>query len=90
MNEWNDFKKELLSDKNVFEEYKKLEPKYKLISQLISARLKNKMTQAQLAEKIGTKQSAVARLEGGNFNPTILFLEKISQALNTKFILEIG
>lgn len=90
MDEWQDFKKELLEDKKVLKEYKKLEPKYKLISQLIAARNKKRITQAQLAKKIGTKQSAIARLEAGNTNPTLSFLEKISFALNTKLSIEIG
>lgn len=90
MDEWKDFKKELLSDKKVLKEYKKLEPRYKLISQVIDARIKKKVSQDELARRIGTKQSAIARLESGNVNPTLLFLEKISRALKTKFILEIG
>lgn len=90
MDEWKDFKKELLSDRKVLKEYKRLEPRYKLISQLIDARMKKKVTQAQLAKKMGTKQSAIARLENGNANPTLSFLEKISQTLNTKLVLEIG
>ena len=87
MDEWTKFKKELLKDDEVNVEYKKLEPKYRLISQLIAARVKQNITQKQLAKKIGTKQSAIARLENGNGNPTLLFLEKISSALNTKFII---
>ncbi|MEK7168893.1 MAG: helix-turn-helix transcriptional regulator [Patescibacteria group bacterium] len=90
MDEWTKFKKELLKSKEVYKEYKKLEPKYRLISQLIAARKKENVTQKQLAKKIGTKQSAIARLENGNANPTLSFLEKISYALNTKLLIELG
>ena len=42
------------------------------------------MTQKQLAEKIGTKQSNIARLESGNYNPSYQFLQKIAGALDKK------
>ncbi len=54
----------------------------RLIRTAIDARLKKKMTQAALAKKIGTKQSAVSRFESGkNKNPTIGLLRSLAQAL---------
>lgn len=89
MKDWKILKKELLKDKKVAAEYKKLEPRYRLISQLIEARTKKGLTQAQLAEKIGTKQSAIARVESGGANPSIAFLEKMTEALGTKLIIQV-
>lgn len=89
MKNWKTFKKELLQDKRVAQEYKKLEPHYQLISQLIEARIKRGLTQEELARKIGTRQSAIARLESGNANPTIAFLEKIAQAIGSRLIIQV-
>lgn len=89
MQEWSEVKKELLKDKEVYREYKKLEPKYRLISQLIGARLKKGLTQKELAERIGTKQSAIARIESGSANPSFNFLEKITRALGSELIVQI-
>ena len=89
MEEWNEVKKELFKNKGVYKEYKRLEPKYRLISQLISARTKRGLTQKELAEKIGTKQSAIARLESGDVNPSFDFLQKITSALGSKLIIQI-
>jgi len=89
MKTWKTLKKELLEDLEVAAEYKRLEPRYQLISQLIEARTKRGLTQQQLAEKIGTKQSAVARLEAGSINPSVGFLEKIAQALGSKLIIQV-
>ncbi|MGP1523044.1 MAG: helix-turn-helix transcriptional regulator [Treponema sp.] len=36
------------------------------------------MTQKQLAERIGTRQSNIARLESGNCNPSFHFLQKVA------------
>lgn len=89
MKNWKTLKKELLKDKRVFAEYKKLEPRYQLISQLIEVRTKKGFTQRELARKIGTRQSAIARLESGNINPSISFLEKITQALGSKLVIQV-
>lgn len=90
MEKWETVKKELLSDPEVAKEYERLRPRYELISQLIGARIKKGLTQAQLAKKMGTKQSAIARVEGGNANPSIAFLEKLTQALGSKLTIQIS
>ena len=64
--------------------YEDLELEYRLISALIDMRTKKKMTQRALAEKIGTKQSAIARFESGRANPRLSFLKKLSRALDVK------
>lgn len=89
MRTWKNFKKELLQDRKIAREYENLKPRYQLISQLIEARIKKGMTQKELASKIGTKQSAIARLESGASNPSIAFLEKVTSALGTKLIIQI-
>lgn len=89
MKDWKTLKQELLQDPAVAIEYEKLKPKYALISQLIELRNKRGLTQAQLAKKIGTKQSAIARIEAGNANVTIAFLEKLTQALDSRLIISL-
>lgn len=89
MRDWEDFKKELLKDPEVKKEYDALEVEYSIIAQVIQKRLDKKMSQKQLAEKVGTKQSAIARLEGGNTNPSVAFLEKVSKALGSKLQISI-
>lgn len=84
MKTWKQLKKELLTNKEVAKEYEKLQPRYELISQLISKRLEKGFTQSELAKKIGTKQSAIARLEAGNVNPSLNFLGKLATALDVK------
>lgn len=89
MKSWRTLKKELLKNKQVAQEYKRLESRYQLISQLIEARTREGLTQEELAKRIGTKQSAIARLESGSANPTIAFLEKISQAIGSRLIIQV-
>jgi len=88
MKNWKILRKELLKNKKVAKEYKKLAPHYRLVSQLIEARIKKGLTQKDLANKIGVKQSAIARVESGTSNPTLAFLEKITQATGSKLVIQ--
>lgn len=89
MKNWKDLREELLEDKEVKKEYDKFKLYYELIGQLIEARTKKGMSQRELAEKIGTKQSAIARLESGNANPSIAFLEKVASAMGRTLSVQI-
>jgi len=89
MKSWKVFKKELLENRKLAKEYKRLEPRYQLISQLIEARIRQGLTQAGLAKKIGTKQSAIARIESGKANPSVAFLEKLASAMESRLVIQI-
>ena len=81
---FSELKKELLSDPEVKRHYDDLEPEYQLIRSVIDKRLKNKMSQQDLARKIGTGQSAISRLESGESNPSMKFLQKVASALGAR------
>lgn len=87
MEEWNKVKKEWLKDPGVKKEYDRLAPQYAVISQLIAIRSKKGLTQKELAKRLDTKQSAIARLESGNYNPTLEFLQKTAEALGRKLVI---
>ncbi len=83
-----EFKKEL------FKKNKKIEKEYYNnsdlafeISELITReRIKQGLTQKQLAEKIGTKQSSIARAEGGSSLSSLKFLSDIARVLGKKLV----
>lgn len=82
---FEDFKKEAFAkDPELKKAYDALELEFSIIEQVIRKRLEKGLTQKELAEKIGTKQSAIARLESGNANPSIAFLGKVAKALGGK------
>ncbi len=78
---------ESLKDPEFKKEYDKLQPEYEIIQKILDARIKKKLTQKELAERMGTKQSALARLESGRANPTISFIQKLASALGTDITL---
>jgi ribosome-binding protein aMBF1 (putative translation factor) len=55
--------------------------KLALARQVRELREKQKLSQAELAERAGTKQPAIARLESGRVMPRIDLLQKIAHAL---------
>jgi DNA-binding XRE family transcriptional regulator len=57
-----------------------LEPGY----QVARLRMLRGLTQAQLAEMVGTRQPSIARLENGTSAPSLSFLTKIAEALGAK------
>jgi ribosome-binding protein aMBF1 (putative translation factor) len=56
------------------EAYDALEVEFALRDAIIRNRIEKGMTQKKLAEKVGTKQSAIARFESGRSNPTFDFI----------------
>ena len=82
--DFDEFLKESLRNPKIKAEYDKLQPEFALIRAVIDARIKKKVTQKKLAEKMGTKQSVISRLESGRGNPSVAFLKKLANALNTR------
>lgn len=81
---FSEFKKRALKNRVLKREYDRLEPEFVIIQAMIEARLKLGLTQRALANKIGTKQAAISRLENGSVNPSIGFLKKLAKALHCK------
>jgi transcriptional regulator with XRE-family HTH domain len=52
--------------------------------ELVKLRFKMNLTQAEMAEKIGTTQSAVSRAESGLRMPSLHFLDKVAQAFDVR------
>ncbi len=80
-----DFKKlkdQWLKDPEVRKEYDDLKAEFQLAAEIIKARTKAKITQAELAKKIGTKSTAISRLESPNYGKaSISMLKRVAQAL---------
>jgi ribosome-binding protein aMBF1 (putative translation factor) len=65
-------------------EYDALEEEFALAAALIGARAQAGLTQAELAERMGTTQSAIARMEGGKAKPSTTTLAKLAKATGTR------
>ncbi len=77
------FKREMLKNPAIKKEYDALEEEFALVNELLAARKRAKLTQAQVARRMGTSQSAVARLESGR-SPSLASLRKYARATGSK------
>ena len=80
----SDFKKYLaqqMENPAFAAEYEAQRPEYEAIRAVIAARLACNMTQKELAEKTGIRQSNISRIENGSASPTIDTLARIAAGL---------
>lgn len=84
MTRLKDLKKSLMENPEFQEEYARADDEFVLIEALVRARAAAKLTQAELARRLGTTQSAVARLEGGRVSPSLATLRRYAEATGTR------
>ena len=77
----NEIKKLLLDDREIKSEYDELSPIYELKKEIIRLTIEKGLSQKDLAALMGTKQSAISRLENGSYNPSVEFLNRIAHTL---------
>ena len=79
------FKERALSDPEVRAEYDALKPEFALFDELLRARKRAGLTQAEVAERMDTKPPAVARLESGGgsarHSPSVATLRRYAKAV---------
>ena len=80
---FDDLVAEWMKDPKFRKAWADIQPEYQLARQMIGARLKNKITQKELARRAGTGQAVISRLEGGNAKPSFSLVQKIASALKT-------
>ena len=86
-----ELKARALERADVKTEYDRLDEEFRFLDEFLKARAAAGVTQAEVAERIGTTQSAVARLESGKgkHSPSIATLEKYAHALGCRLELRL-
>ncbi|MCW5698543.1 MAG: helix-turn-helix transcriptional regulator [Rhodospirillales bacterium] len=79
-----DLHEQWMKDPEYRAEYEKLGPEFEFIGALIKARAEAGLTQEELAHRMGTTQSVIARLEGGRVRPSTRTLERFAKATGTR------
>jgi len=67
-------------------EHDRLAPYEALARMIIARRIRYSLTQEQLAERMGTSESAISRLESGQHRPSVETLEKLGHAFGERFV----
>ena len=84
MSKLNTLKSKWLKDPKVKAAYDKTKPEYDLARKLIAERLKANLTQKEVASRMKTTQSVVARLESGAQRPSLKTIENYAKALGKR------
>jgi transcriptional regulator with XRE-family HTH domain len=81
----SDLKAKVLSNPEVKAAYDEMAPEFSLLRQMLNARQKAGLSQAEVAERMGTKPPAVTRLESslgnGKHSPSLATLQKYAHAV---------
>jgi ribosome-binding protein aMBF1 (putative translation factor) len=86
----DEFKARLLANPRVKAEYDALAPEFEISAELIKARRRAGLSQAELASRMGTSQSTIARLESGQTLPSTKTLLRFAKATGNKVRLRLS
>ena len=82
-------KKKMLANREVRAAYAALDQEFSLAGELIAARVRAGLTQTQLAQRMGTTQSAIARLESGARLPSVKTILRFAKATDSRPVLKL-
>jgi predicted transcriptional regulator len=83
-----ELKKRLLANPEVARAYAEADEEFRLLEALLHARAEAGLTQTEVARRMGSTQSAVARLEGGGISPSVETLRRYARAVGKRLRVE--
>lgn len=84
MTKVSDLHQKWMKNQDYRKAHEKLAPEFALARAVIAARVTAGLTQEQLAQRMGTTQSVIARLESGRSRPSTQTLERLAAATGTR------
>lgn len=84
MDDFDKYLKEQMKNPTFKKEWDKSEMEYQLMMMVLKARSEQKLTQSELAQRTGIRQSNISRIEEGQAMPSIATLCKIAHGLGKK------
>lgn len=88
MTKLSDLKRRWIGDPEFRLAYEEADVEYRVVEALIEARSRARLSQTELAKRIGTTQSAIARLESGQISPTISTLKRYATATGSRLVID--
>jgi transcriptional regulator with XRE-family HTH domain len=84
-----EYREQLQHDPDYLAAEEELRPLLDLADMVLAQRLARGWSQADLAERVGTKQANISRLESGLANPSVRFLQKLAAALEARLTIQL-
>lgn len=89
MKSLKDFKPSLLAEAEAQAKYDRLADEFEMARELIAARHRAGLTQAEVAQRMGTSQSTIARLESGGRQPSMQTVQRYAKALGYRAVIKL-
>ena len=86
MSDLQKYRKKQLQNPEFRAEYEHTRPDFEVMRALVDARISQNLTQKELAEKSGIRQSNISRIENGTCSPTIATLEALANGMGKKLV----
>ena len=88
MRTFNDMLSKQLEDDEFKKEYDAIQPEMDVIRAIVDARNSQNMTQKELAERTGTNQADISKLENGTRNPSVNLLKRLADGMGMALKIE--
>jgi predicted transcriptional regulator len=89
MKKFETLKKKMLADPRVRKAYDELAPEYAIARELIKARSRAGLTQSDVAKRMGTTQSVIARMESGSILPSMSSLVRYAKVTGSRTVVKL-
>ena len=81
-------KEEQMKDPVFAKEYEAIQPEMDVIRAIVDARTSQNMTQKELAERTGSNQADISKLENGTRNPSVNLLKRLADGMGMALKIE--
>lgn len=88
MSEFRELLNEQLKEPEFKKEWDDIQPEMDVIRAMIDARIKQNLTQKELASRTGIDQADISKLENGTRNPTLKLLKKLAAGMGMQLKIE--
>ena len=88
MSEFRDLLNEQLKDPEFEKEWNEIQPEMDVIRAMVDMRIKQNLTQKELASRTGIDQADISKLENGTKNPSLKLLKKLAAGMGMQLKIE--
>lgn len=88
MSEFRELLNEQLKDPEFEKEWNEIQPEMDVIRAMVDIRIKQNLTQKELASRTGIDQADISKLENGTKNPSLKLLKKLAAGMGMQLKIE--
>ncbi len=88
MSEFRELLNEQLKDTEFEKEWNEIQPEMDVIRAMVDMRIKQNLTQKELASRTGIDQADISKLENGTKNPSLKLLKKLAAGMGMQLKIE--